>query len=222
MRTYVFWMLNVLLLRFNLQVNELGFFYNNSTSNKSYLVTTDINEALRFLKIEGTIQDLLSMNTLAFYRLITKSAYFNKATFALVDLNDLTKEQRNDLRISRILPYIKSHYDELNSNYRYSRTPLLYDHIIFYTYGKSLNVKLTPKKLRESEIKNKITSKIIKEKYEMSDIKVAQEILESFKDYIESLENNFYEQYIINNKAEIILKRFDKFFKEKMVCAYPN
>ena len=47
----VFWMLNTILNRFNLSISELGFFYNHKKSKAEYLISVDLDEALRFLKI---------------------------------------------------------------------------------------------------------------------------------------------------------------------------
>ena len=94
----------------------------------------------------------------------------------------------------------------MQSNYKFSRSSLLYDFVLNYHYGNLIKNKISPKKTRELFVKNKINSEILREKLKLQNIKIAASLLDKYKEYITVNKKNIFEQYVIKTKQDIIIE----------------
>ena len=202
----VFWMLNTILNRFNLNVSELGFFYNHKKSKAEYLISVDLDEALRFLKINKSFKNFMNQGLKKIFDDLENCPYYNKALFAIEDIQYLPKEYAENSAISFYIKKCRNQYLELQSNYKFSRSSLLYDFVLNYHYGNLIKNKISPKKTRELFVKNKINSEILREKLKLQNIKIAASLLDKYKEYITVNKKSIFEQYVIKTKQDIIIE----------------
>lgn len=209
-QTLAFWILNVTLQRFHLHACKLGFFYKHPKGKKEYLINIDVNEALRFLKLNCT--DFNKFSALSLRRMfdvIEECPYYNKALYATIIKTNLPKAEQQQVGIVGYIDRVRRMYNEIESNYKFSRCIDLYDYVVAYNYGQAMTSSFTFRKTRETFINKKLSTKIVMDKYKLKDLRSANDLIDSFKIFIEV--TTVFEQWIMKNDVNFIYKEFDKF-----------
>ena len=200
---------NKLLSNFYLYVDEYGFHFIDG--DETITLSTDMNEALRFLKIKQTFSNLLDKKYKDLFQIFENSKYYNGALFLNSTFNKNKIFAMYSRRVKNSFKYKKMYYNyviDFESTYRWVKEPTLYKLIVKRKYkGRNSSAHLRDNLVKH--IKNKINSKVLSDKTNKS-LQECNIKLKAFKKQFPIGKYITFEQYVINNTVENIIKTIMK------------